>query len=217
LRDIGLPWSRSQLADLEIGRRQELNMGEVILLAETFGVPLRDLVPDGGAVQLGSTERPAALVHAMLGGQPPLDLSLGGPVDIPGLSPDLFGPGPYWVRADQAGSQIFANGEVQVARRLGVPVEKVHAAAQQLWDGRIFDVHRDRVLQQRRRRHSLAMARRGALGAGPQPDPRDVDEELIGELRDAIEEPAQGHASTVESGPDDHGPSLGPADPLEPA
>lgn len=189
LASNGLAWNRQQVADFETGRRQDVTLSELVLMAETFGVRISDLLGEhDGPVHVGDTERPLSLVRGMLAGDPPLDLGLGGPVDIPGLSPELHGPGPYWVKAGDRVSYIYGSGEVYVARRLGLPIEVIHEAARGIWDGRIFDVERVRRLTERRNHHAAVMARKGALSAGEQPDPADITAELIEELQDRLAE-----------------------------
>ena len=49
----GLPWKRTQVSDLESGRRESLDVGTLIVLASALGhVPLADLVAGDGKVLL---------------------------------------------------------------------------------------------------------------------------------------------------------------------
>ena len=72
LRLAGLPWHRWQLTDLESGRRAEIGLSEALLLAETFDLPLADLVPHSADdLRLGTTARPANVVRSRLDGGHP--------------------------------------------------------------------------------------------------------------------------------------------------
>lgn len=146
LRDTGLPWSRAQVAAVELHRREEINLGEAVLVAEAFGVPLAALVEGEGSVRLGNTERPASAIRAALAGASPTDLGLRGPYNLPGMSPELHGQGPFYVKDQERGSVIYAASEVEAARRLGVDVERIRQASRELWEGRIFDVEQARRL-----------------------------------------------------------------------
>ncbi len=122
LRARGLPWTRSQVADLEIPtrRRQDLTLGEVVLLAEALGVSVPKLLEDGDSVKLGTTERPMWLVRAMLAGTPPPNADLFGPSETAGIE------GPRWVRqrpGDKAGA-MYSMADVDAANRLGLDVEE---------------------------------------------------------------------------------------------
>jgi transcriptional regulator with XRE-family HTH domain len=170
LRRSGLDWTRSQITDLERGRRQDLTLSEVLLLAEALGIRPADFLPEYGVAQIGSTSRPTRVLRALLAGELPVDADLVGPVDLPGMSPDLAGEGPYWVRTPPGGrsSQIYSAFERAVSRQLGIPIEDVRKAARILWKDRLLD-------------HEFR--RRLDAGGAPHPDPEDVRRELIDELR----------------------------------
>src|SRR5215470_12943263 len=92
LQELGLPWARQQVTDLERGRRQDLNVAELFMLSEALDVRLVDLLPAVGVVQIGETERPLSALRALLQGQAPPDADLLGPVALPqmGTSADPF-------------------------------------------------------------------------------------------------------------------------------
>jgi transcriptional regulator with XRE-family HTH domain len=169
LQDRGLSWTRSRVADLEIPqrRRPDLTLTELILLAETFGVRLADLLAGTGSVQLGNTRRPLEAVRARLMGEPPRDEDLLGPQDIAGFDPEIQGEGPYWIRPMDKGGIFYTSTEVEAARRLGVDVDRIHELARKLWDGRIIDLERNRRLRNRSQ------------------DRTELTSRLIEELRDA--------------------------------
>lgn len=140
VRDVGLPWSRAQVTDVERGRRQDLSLAEAAMLAEALGVRLADLVPEEApSIKLGIRERPARMLHRLLAGEPPVDADLRGPTIIP----DLPG-GPHWVRTVEGEApQIFSWNEVQAARLLGYRVARIRTAARATWDHDV-DAERDR-------------------------------------------------------------------------
>ena len=124
MEEIGLRWKPYQLADLEGGRRQDLTLSELALLAESLGVHLADLLEGSGSIQLSETERPMHVVRDMMAGELAPNSDLLGPTEIPG-----FGEGPYWTKAGNKQGQIFSAEVVSYARRLGVDVEWVHRLA----------------------------------------------------------------------------------------
>lgn len=182
LREGGLRWTREQVSQVEGGRR-DVGLDELILVSETFGVRLADMIQgaDETPIRLGDTERPAAAVRAALRGEPPTDLGLYGPVDMPGMSPETHGPGPFWVKNLPRLSVVYTGGEVDAAKRLGVPVEDIREAEADLWDGRILDVVREKNLEDARRKAQVGRAaRRGTL---PEPKIEDITEQLLEQLR----------------------------------
>jgi transcriptional regulator with XRE-family HTH domain len=123
LQATGLSWRRSQVTELETGRR-DLALSEIFLLAETFGVGVHELLPESGQIAIGKTERPAAILRGMLAGQPAPNSDLHGPTDIPGLDPAEHGSGPYWVRNMGRASYVYSAEEVDEAKRLGLDIEE---------------------------------------------------------------------------------------------
>jgi transcriptional regulator with XRE-family HTH domain len=123
LHATGLAWSRSQLADLEVGQR-DIRLGEVILLAEAFGVGVHELLPASGQIEIGTTERPAIVLRGMLTGQSTPNSDLLGPTDVPGMDPERHGAGPYWIRNLSRGSRIYSAAEVDQAKRLGLDIDE---------------------------------------------------------------------------------------------
>jgi transcriptional regulator with XRE-family HTH domain len=118
MREMGLPWQPYQLGDLESGRRQEVNLSELVVLAEVFGVALSDLLPGTGQIRIGDTERPSRLLAERLTGALPLTADLLGPTITPGIT------GPYWVRQGSRSSFMYPMAEVEAAMRLGLTIEE---------------------------------------------------------------------------------------------
>lgn len=131
---LGLPWTRSQVAELETSRRDDVNVGELIVLAELFNVAPADFFTVAGENTLGmgrggKVERPLDHVRRLLSGARPLDPGLFGPQEQPGLGQH----GPYWTKPVGRGSRWYSALEVRTALRLGVYAEDVSEAADALW------------------------------------------------------------------------------------
>jgi transcriptional regulator with XRE-family HTH domain len=178
MQEIGLGWKAYQLGDLESGRRQDITLSELILLAETFGVPLTELVKGAGSVQLGTSERPLGaaerplrMVRRLLTGQSPRNADLLETARLPHIL--RVGDPPYWQRLDQDGKNtLYSSTTREVGQRLDVDVDAVRVAAQELW-GENIDPHRHQLARQR--------------GDGPEVL-KQVTDELIDQLRIRLQE-----------------------------
>lgn len=184
LRRSGLNWTRTQITDLERQRGRDVTLAEALLLAEALGVKLADLVPDIGTIRLGDTTRPAATVHALLAGELPINADLRGPTNIPGEP-----GGPHWLRIDPGGSsQIFTSAEVELARYMGYPVERIASTSIEKWGERLHAVLAQRLQQPVADRVWEAQRQASGIGAGAPPRSRvQVLRDLADELRPALE------------------------------
>lgn len=86
MREQGVPWRREVVANLETGRRDRLDVDELLALALVFGVPpitlLVDPAEDTSVIALGSddvpaTEVPATTALRWLSSESPLEQRLG--------------------------------------------------------------------------------------------------------------------------------------------
>lgn len=136
---LGLPWARSQVAELETGRRDDLNVGELLVLAELFNVRLANLVDVAGEDRIGlvrkdRADRSRAYVIRLLSGEEPLDPGLYGPEEQPGLGEG----GPYWTKTVGRTAHFYSALEVRTALTLGVYAEDISEASRARW-GRPMD------------------------------------------------------------------------------
>ncbi|HVD03843.1 MAG TPA: hypothetical protein VNF75_06890 [Candidatus Dormibacteraeota bacterium] len=199
VREVGLPWTRKHIAALETAVREDLTIGELVLLSRAFDVALREwfLDPEGREIQLirgtrvrargvreagvrttglrfmFDSEREGRLGPPSAGSSQP---SAGG-VRQPRLSGDVWLVGQVdslvgsLVRGDEV---IYSLAEGKVAVRLGWPHERVRDMAKRLW-GSTLDAERDR---------RVAATGGGGLG-GLGARRGHVTRALIEELRDA--------------------------------
>jgi hypothetical protein len=173
-----MPWSRDQVAFLESGRREDVQVSELILLSAVFEVPLRRWFHGGGFVQLAT-------------------LKLGALEDIrSAVGPEPLGPGAIW--SAEPGKEgeppeaetkpgairlyrpIPSRSEQNAARKLNVDPLHLHEVAMRLWE-RGLDEERDRRLGERVDLGSSKGAYRGH-----------VTRALVEELRQALHEPDRG-------------------------
>ncbi len=133
----GLNWSRSRLAGVEAGGRDTVDIGTLLLLAESIGVPVAEFFAGDGNVRLSSQAvAPRAYVREQLSGTPSPERSADLLVTIKPDDPNL-------------GVQSFASTEADeaLARRVGVPVYVVATKAFELW-GRTLTDERDRRVRE---------------------------------------------------------------------
>jgi transcriptional regulator with XRE-family HTH domain len=118
-----LNWSREQLASLEAGRRQDLTVTELLLLADALAVPLAQLFKGAGDIELGGTAWPIDKLRDRLSGESPTSAVDGGD------------------------GRPFSLMEEGFARQLGALPGEVRALARDLWQGRSVEEEEARRLQ----------------------------------------------------------------------
>lgn len=136
LRSVGLMWGRSQIAALEAGNREDVPSTVLVLLAEALDAKLGDLAAGEGYVRLTSevTVRREWL-RARWGSDGPSRDSAGGVI--------LGGRAVRALMESLPGEKVPFGADADLARRRGVPVDEVSAAAERLW-GRTLHQERDR-------------------------------------------------------------------------
>jgi hypothetical protein len=203
-RVLGLAWSRSKVAALERGDKalpaEELLLLPLVLATAECGEPsLADLLPDGsGAVRLGDQiVMPAAVLAQVVRGEE-IDIS---EIDSPSIRESFawvetwaeggglerlvsmvgaataVAPGRTW-REWVAAERAAGDAEQIAARRLGVPILAVVAAALATW-GHGLTEERDARAAQRVGPGGSARSVQAARGH--------ITRELYGELMPAIE------------------------------
>lgn len=171
LRVEGLDWSRTQLASLESGRREDVTVSELFLLAAALDVPVRQLLKASNSVRLGrlassdggwlaailSTDRPGALDGLV--------------IDLTG-SPELAEDA---VNIALMGRLVPSEAEAHAAKRLHIEPTDVYRIASRLW-GHGLDEERDARLTQK----APASARTAYRGH--------VTRALLAEIREEVTE-----------------------------
>lgn len=184
IRRVGPRWAQTTVAEAENGRRATFSLLDLFALSCALQAPLADLLAGGeGGVQLrsGLTLDVTDLHDRLTHNEPVLD-----PAEVA-----LAGAKPGYDRMRAAYAEHDA-AERHAARRLGVTVEQVRAAAPELW-GLALASERDRRLNERTRR---LMAEEGTsfdklLTGQPDPETRraqraNMGRQLLAELRDHL-------------------------------
>jgi len=137
LRRAGLDWTRSNVASLESGRRQDITLSEIVLMTLAFGVPLSRWLQGhgGGAAYLVRTGRAFNLNHAIAG-------------LLDGNAPDQAANVPLELNPEP----MYLEAELHAAERLGVEPGELRAAAERLWGRRLVEEREARLGSDRRRR-----------------------------------------------------------------
>ncbi|MHB1523764.1 MAG: helix-turn-helix transcriptional regulator [Candidatus Dormibacteria bacterium] len=168
VREVGLPWTRKHVAALETAVREDLTIGELVLLARAFDVPLRQwfVDPEAREVELirGTRVRSrgvrqsgvrAAGLYAMFATDPdtsprpprtrePGGFSGGLRSPVSGHEVRLVGQANSLVGPLMRGDEVlFTLAERKAAERLGWPPERVRDMAMRLW-GTTLNAERDR-------------------------------------------------------------------------
>jgi transcriptional regulator with XRE-family HTH domain len=168
VREVGLPWTRKHVAALETAVREDLTIGELVLLARAFDVPLREwfVDPEAREVELirGTRVRSrgvrqagvrAAGLYAMFASDP--DTSAGPPrtpepggssgglrSPVSGREVRLVGQANSLVGPLMRGDEVlFTLAELKAAERLGWDPDRVRDMAMRLW-GTTLNAERDR-------------------------------------------------------------------------
>jgi transcriptional regulator with XRE-family HTH domain len=168
LRWAGLDWTRSNVASLESGRRQDITLSELVLMTVAFGVPLsRWLQGHGhGVTYEVRTGRAFNLNHVIAG-------------LLDGNSPNQRVNVPLEIDPEP----IYLEAELHAAERLGVEPGELRRAAERLW-GR-------RLVEERERR--LESGRIAGIGSSvPTAKRGHVTRTLLRELATAMEESGDG-------------------------
>jgi transcriptional regulator with XRE-family HTH domain len=174
-QDAGLPWTADTVAGLELGRREDLTVGELLVLTTAMDIKSAvDWFREADWVQ--------ATPYVCMDQEAVVSI-LEGRLDDQGRH---FGHGQVDYR-NAPRSMVIAglvglfrptDAEFNAAGRLGVRVDAIMAAAQHLWDGRRLDEERDRRLGSTKdMTPNERRARRGR-----------VTRALLGELRAALDE-----------------------------
>lgn len=131
----GLNWARSKVSALESGARPTMSVGEIVIIAKAFRVPLRELFRGPERVLIGLVEAscmPVADLEELFGGAPSDGVT---------LNPDYVS----W-RKGQQGIPVTRSlqADAELAQRLGRPVGEVVEAAWAVFGGLTLTEERDR-------------------------------------------------------------------------
>ncbi|MFH9012664.1 helix-turn-helix domain-containing protein [Streptomyces sp. NPDC017943] len=137
---MGLPWKRTQVSDLESGRRETVDLGTLVILGQTLGVELRDFFAGDSDVLLTPrssypeswAKASRAQLRAWLAAE---DSSL-----------TVMGSENVRAALDhfrRQGRDIPIEADLAFAERYGVDVRDVVKAAEQMWTGSLTE-ERDR-------------------------------------------------------------------------
>jgi transcriptional regulator with XRE-family HTH domain len=144
LQAVGLPWTRAHVASLESGRREDLTLGELLLLCAAFRAPLLRWFKEDepGMIRLGDGAAAAGVdIRAVLTGQNPADL----------LGPVL------------TQEPLHSDVEMHAARRLGVAPAEVRTMARRLWGRTLIEEREARLDQEASHAAGPAKGRRGHI------------------------------------------------------
>ncbi|MHB8611206.1 MAG: helix-turn-helix domain-containing protein [Candidatus Dormibacteraceae bacterium] len=162
LRAAGLEWTRDNVASLEIGRRQDLTITELVLLSIALDVPLRRWLQGHGPghhyyIQIGGRRGDSAPVASLFTNTKPSV-----PSDVPlGFDPE----------------SIYLEAELHAAERLGIDPDELRESARRLWGKRLVDEREAR----------LGSGRIAGIGSGISAAKRGhVTRQLLRELADAM-------------------------------
>jgi hypothetical protein len=188
LRAHGLNWSAAQIASLESGRRNDLEVGELLKLSRALEVPVASWYRGAGHAMLDkpgaamATRGELKAVRALFQGKAPDDpigkdddesVSTGFVTEFVGAdAKNQAASAMYSFRVDRP---VPSSAEVHAARRLGVDPLKLYQAAEGLWQHGL-DEERERLLAEKRE-----------ASAGSAPAYRGhVTRQLLGQLRAAL-------------------------------
>lgn len=146
----GLPWSRSHVAALEAGNREQVELGALVLLAEALGCRVPELFEGDGLVRLSAQAQTtrAGLVGWLTG-------QSHGPLNWTGAAGRRQKQAERSIRVTGSGPQdpdtrlyrwydiTPVQADAELAGRLGVRPEVVIRTAEMLW-GRTLHQERDR-------------------------------------------------------------------------
>jgi transcriptional regulator with XRE-family HTH domain len=136
----GLPWKRSQIADVERGRREAIDFGTLLVLAKALDVPVGRFFEGDGEVALtpqadfgeyGAKARRSELRGWVSDHVP--DVTVCGAAAVSAAMR-------YW---RWQGREVPAEADILLARKLDVDPWKVIDAAEKVWNGSITE-ERDR-------------------------------------------------------------------------
>jgi transcriptional regulator with XRE-family HTH domain len=176
LREAGMPWSRDQVAFLESGRREDIQLSDLILLSAVFEVPLRRWFQGQGFVQLAELKLGALDDIRLAMGSDPLSAgAIWSPAPPNEGAPDAADPD----RPIRLYRPIPSQAERNAARKLGVDPLELHELAMRLWQ-RGLDEERDRRL-----------AERGVFGGSRGAYRGHVTRTLVEDLRQMVHRPQQ--------------------------
>lgn len=135
LRANGLPWTAANVASIESGRRETIDLGALTLLATTYDVPLSRLFEGTGEMRL-APEVTAPLPQYRMW----LDGDGDGAVPVLTLSGSAARK---LIEAMPEDGKILFQADSELAARLGLTPKDVYEAAERLW-GRTLHEERDR-------------------------------------------------------------------------
>lgn len=134
VRAAGLMWSRSGIAALESGQREDITVSALLLVAAAFDVRPVDLVAGDGRVRLTdqATASRAWLRDYLVDGRTRESLARGASAARA-------------LTASIPGERVSFKADAELAQRLGLRAEQVYRPAEQLW-GRNLHQERERRL-----------------------------------------------------------------------
>jgi hypothetical protein len=188
LRAQGLDWSAAQIASLESGRRNDLEVGELLKLSLAIEVSVASWYRGAGHTMLDKpgaapvTRADLQAVRALLQGKAPDDaiskenddsVSTGFETTFAGV--DAKNQAASAMHAFLVGRPVPSGAEIHAAKRLGVDPVALYQAAEGLWTHGL-DEERERLL-----------AEKPETSAGSAPAYRGhVTRQLLGQLRGAL-------------------------------
>ncbi|MCX4908065.1 helix-turn-helix domain-containing protein [Streptomyces sp. NBC_00878] len=141
LATVGLNWKRAQIADLESGRRETVDLGTLVVLAFVFGAPVHWLLEGESNVLL--TPRADMPAHGAVMSREQLRAAIAGEenytVTIEG-SDSVKAKWDHWRHEER---EIPVKLDKELARQLDVDVVRIVSAADGLW-GRSLTEERER-------------------------------------------------------------------------
>ncbi|MET8381605.1 helix-turn-helix domain-containing protein [Streptosporangium canum] len=136
LRKEGLAWTAANVASIESGRRETIDLGALTLLAYAYKVPMSRLFEGDGEMRL-SAEATTTLKYYRRW----LDR------EAPGMILAFSGHAARkTIDAMPDDGKFLFQADAELAARLGLTPKDVYEAAERLWQGRTLHEERDRRL-----------------------------------------------------------------------
>jgi transcriptional regulator with XRE-family HTH domain len=144
LAQVGMPWKRSQVADMERGRRETVDLGTLAVLAAALKVSVASFFEgDGDAMLTPRTE------YGEYGARAAREVIRGW---LSNVTPGIVVAGTSAVSAamkhwEWEGRQIPAEVDIDLAERLDVDPWRVIEAAEQIWGNSVTEERDRRVAE----------------------------------------------------------------------